>query len=753
MDLAIEANRNSALFNTMQDVLDVYNPLLHKARPTIVNQTKHRIRVQPTRWANTLSQWNGQQSVRFDLPRIGSLVDFSLKCAFKIPGVAPTDAQRQATGDRGFARESLTTGGLTNVGTPLSVEGATGNSSENHARGRLDRVYADRLLGFNMIRQYTISSKSRQIFQASGEYLLVRFSQMDEDMKKSVMEACTPVDIMSPDIDDMFYSPGMSYVMNIPLFMFFNEHITSALDVNFSEEVHIDIELRAPSALFYYGQLGDLTQRNPLAQLMVGANDRVQAYEDTTNPLTTGAGLVTWDQGIHDASNSTPIVLAIGAITNPGGAGALATVVATAHNVVVGNEVTITNATSASGDYNGTFVVTSVPTANSFTYILAVATSSPTITTVPAYAVEDGVGTTMVDLTDHEITLMQDVCRRHIQGVGSLLDDWGAAYGSTLGLRTSGPTFHFKDVDNNGESVVIQFEANADYIVQDTDAYRALRQQMFPEGTGLTTITYDTAQEVFHNLMGGDGNTTLLDARSGGSFSDPSQSASGINIGDTTRFVDLPIRTNTLAMASHFMVRKHSDLTGTGNTVPSLTQAPWAVSGALATTKNVLGSHHIYTRCLPVHYFQVLAAGRVIYESDGDSQMKLTQSGMYNGTGMEWGTKTSTIMKRNNTTFDRSASNARPFNVYSINWGLQASRLENSGCLSFQNLNNPTLRIFFKPETWAEYSPVTNAKTTGAKSDALAGAEMGVQVDLIHEHFNVITINSGNGEITSGLNQ
>ena len=90
MDLAIEANRNSALFNTMQDVLDVYNPLLHKARPTIVNQTKHRIRVKPTRWANTMSDWNGTQSVRFDLPRIGSLVDFSLKCAFKIPGDAPT---------------------------------------------------------------------------------------------------------------------------------------------------------------------------------------------------------------------------------------------------------------------------------------------------------------------------------------------------------------------------------------------------------------------------------------------------------------------------------------------------------------------------------------------------------------------------------------------------------------------------------------------------------------------------------------
>ena len=90
MDLAIEANRNSALFNTMQQVLDVYNPLLHKARPTVVNQTKHRIRANPTRWANTYDSWNGERTVRFDIPRLGSLVDFTLKCAFQIPGEAPT---------------------------------------------------------------------------------------------------------------------------------------------------------------------------------------------------------------------------------------------------------------------------------------------------------------------------------------------------------------------------------------------------------------------------------------------------------------------------------------------------------------------------------------------------------------------------------------------------------------------------------------------------------------------------------------
>ena len=113
MDLAIEANRNSALHNTMQQVLDVYNPLLHKARPTVVNQTKHRIRVNPTRWGNTLDAWNGPRDVRFDLPRIGALVDFSLKCAFRIPGTNPTAAQRATNGDRGYASTALTLGTIT----------------------------------------------------------------------------------------------------------------------------------------------------------------------------------------------------------------------------------------------------------------------------------------------------------------------------------------------------------------------------------------------------------------------------------------------------------------------------------------------------------------------------------------------------------------------------------------------------------------------------------------------------------------
>ena len=665
MDLAIEANRNSALHNTMQQVLDVYNPLLHKARPTVVNQTKHRIRVNPTRWGNTLDAWNGPRSVRFDLPRIGSLVDFTVKCAFRFPGTAPVEAQRQQNGDRGYAKNTLTLGTITLNKDELL----------NNARGRLDRIYADRLLGFNMIRRYTVSSKSRQIFTASGEYLLVRFAQMDADMKKAVMDSITPVDPMA-DIDDMFYAPATTYTMSIPLFMFFNEHITSALDVNFSEEVHVDIEMRSPSELFYYGQLGDLSQvASVYAAALVGAGRA--GTEAIQNYAGGSPGTIAWDQAIHDTANGTE------------------------------------------DDAVGLVEV-------NFAEVLEPPTG------------------------DFQIGIMQNWAANHIRGIQAPLDNPGQGYGGTLRTRSSGPTFAYPDVDALGESVQIQFEGNADYIVQDTDAYRALRAQQFPEGTGLTTIVYDTSQETFSNLMSGAGQVTLLDTRSGGSFTDPGQSTSGLSVGSSTRFVDLQLKTNHLVFATHFMVRKHSDMGGDGNTVAHVSGEATPLIGTTSLT-NTVGAHRIYSRCLPVHYFQLLSAGRVLYESDGDSQLNLTQSGMYNGTGLDSGLKTTNGENRTNASLDINRTSGKPLNIYSINFGLQASRLENTGSLSYQNLNNPTLRIYFKPDTWAEYSSGIN--TTTSKSDALVAAELGVQVDVIHEFYNVVTINSGNGEITSGLNQ
>ena len=658
MDLAIEANRNSALHNTMQQVLDVYNPLLHKARPTVVNQTKHRIRVNPTRWGNTLDSWNGPRSVRFDLPRIGSLVDFTIKCAFRIPGTAPTDAQRTTGGDRGYAKSTLTLGTITDNTDAIT----------NNGRGRLDRLYADRLFGFNMIRRYTVSSKSRQIFTASGEYLLVRFAQMDADMKEAVMNSITPVDPMA-GCDDMFYAPATTYTMSIPLFMFFNEHITSALDVNFSEEVHIDIELRSPGQLFYYGQLGDLSI---LPAYHTGGSSLVAA----SNAYAGGSqGLICWDQAFDD---------------------------------------TVLTAASVIGAAAAVFTVSG----------------------------------------DHQITTMQNWTANHIRGIQAPFDNPGAGYGAEFGVLTSGPTFAYPDVDALGESVQIQFEGNADYIVQDTDAYRALRAQQFPEGTGLTTIVYDTSQETFSSLMAtATLSQNLLDTRSSGEFTDPGQNIGGLTIGNSARFVDLQLKTNHLVFATHFMVRKHSDMGGDGHTSPHIANELLPLIGTTSAT-NAVGAHRIYSRCLPVHYFQLLSAGRVLYESDGDSQLNLTQSGFYNGTGIDSSlAATSGQNKHASTGADISRTTGKPFNVYTINFGLQASRLENTGSLSYQNLNNPTLRIYFKPDTWAEYVTQNNVTVVPNKSDALVAATLGVQVDVIHEFYNVVTINSGNGEITSGLNQ
>lgn len=657
MDLAIEANRNSALFNTMQQALDVYNPLLHKARPTTVNETKQRINVQPTRWGTTMDRWNGAQTVRFDIPRIGSLVDFSAKMAFRIPGNIPNETTRKKTGDRGFAHTDLQLGaGITD----------NHNAGSNNARGRLDRLYADNLFGFNMIKSYVVSSKSRRIFSGTGEYLLVRYSQLDVDAKRAVLRATTPKDVFNPNVDDTFYAPGTTYNLSIPLFMFFNEHITHALDVNFSEEVHIDIELRPPSQLFYYGQLADLTHVSNLSDNLVNGSQTAIAGGEQ--------GQMAWDQAWMSAALGTEDSPSMGA-----------------------TELILTG--------------------------------------------EPG-----------SIPLMQSILMAHIQGFSATMENWGIAYGEKFGLSTSGPTFAYPDVDSRGESVTCQFQGSADFLIQDTDAYRALRAQMFPADSGLTTITFDTAQEVYQNLMSSSAplsqSGTLLAESNGGKFIDPSLSTSGITVGDQTRFVDLSLRVNNLVFATHFMVRKHSDMGGDGNTNAGPLIAGSVPLIGINATGNVLGAHRTYTRCLPVHYFQILSAGRVVYESDAKTHLNLTQTGMYNGTGLDSARSMTDYSGR--TVLDSSDDSARDFNVYSINYGLQASRIENSGCLSMQNLNAPTLRIYFKSDTWGEYS---NTEVAGGHSNVQKAAAMGVQVDVIHEFFNVVTINSGNGEITSGLNQ
>lgn len=664
MDLAIEANRNSALFNTMQQVLDVYNPLLTKARPTTVNQTKHNIRVNPTGWGNTFDRWSGPRTVRFDLPRIGSLLNFAVNVSFRIPGDAPTDEQLKRNGERGYAKSTLRYGVITD----------NTNATTNNARGRLDRVYADVLLGFNMIRTYKVKSKSRDIFTGTGDYLITRFSQLPDNMKEHILKATTPVNIMNPNVEDMFYAPGTTYNLTIPLFCFYNEHVSNGLDLNFSEEVHLDIEINPPSTLFWYGQLGDLSIVNTYAQALTDAGTDIQGY--TGAAAATGAGQIAWDQAIHDTLNGNGAADAIGIVEKPIGG-------------------------------------------------------------------------------DGYISIMQNWTADHIRGLRAPFDDPGTAYGAGLSTATSGPTFAFPDTDYLGESCNIQFEGSAMYLIQDTDQSRALRAQQFPEGSGLTSIHYDISQERFSNLFNST-SANLLDVKSGGSFYDPSYRTQGLTIGNSSYYVDLQLKVNNLCFATHFMVRKHSDMGGDGNTTPGI-ELPTTVAAIVGATStvNTVGAHRIYTRCLPVHYFQLLSAGRILYESSGEQHFNLTQSMLYGGTGSDVSVSSSRGDPRGHLFgggVDTGRTSGKPMYIYSINYGLEASRLENTGSLSFQNLNNPTLRIYFKPDAWAEFSPKNNAAAT-PKSDALTAALLGVQVDVIHEHWNVITINSGNGEITSGLNQ
>lgn len=712
MDLAIEANRNSALHNTMQQALDVYNPLIHKARPTTVNQTKQRIRVNPTGWGNTLDQWAGRRVARFDMPRIGSLYNFGVKLSFKLPGEID-NTTFQKTGYRGKAATNVTTGNLNNTDTV-----------DNTARGRLDRVYADTLLGFNMVETYVISSKSREIFRGTSEYLLTRFSQMDEDMKKVVEKAVTPVNLMSDNVDDMFYSPGVQYELSLPLFMFFNEHITQSLDVAFSEEVHIDITIRSPDQLFYYGNLGDLQFLDTTL-----AAETVQRYPN--NSIT---GQFAWDQSTTESSYSSD-------------------------GTAVGTTWTIdgTNATA----------VARFGTANC-------GKAAQGTVAVP-YA---------QPMNIQDILRMQEITARHIQGIGSYMNVWNSnkliesdpqrstptegAYG-TYGFTVSSPTFAFPVRDNTGQSPVIQFEGYADFVIQDTDAKRALRAQTFPKESGHTFQGYNISQETFGNLMAETSiNRNLLGYAGGGQFIDPANASVGLTTGDTTRFVDLNLQTNNLVFATHFMVRKTSDFGGSNNTLASTTGALGGLAKTASERTN-LGASRIYTRCLKVHYFQLMAAGRILYESYGDNHLNLTQSYMYNGTGLEFGQPGSKGENDSGIDHDQTYTGPRQMPIYTINFGLQGSRLENTGSLSYQNLNNPVLRIFFKPDDWAEYpsrltpTPSGDSNVGGTEkpaqqhesdlTEARSAAAQGVQVDVLHEHWNIITVNSGNGEITSGLNQ
>lgn len=813
MDLQLEANRNSALFNTMQEVLDVYNPLLYKARPTTVNAAKHRIKVSPTRFGQTLSSWQGERTVRFDLPRIGPILDFTVQMAFRIPGQLVTnDPEATRLGIIGKASDTLTTGGLSNAkaswthphdgggtGSPqpqvmltgtdspygyeaVDPDSATsgccsyvasgpGNNrlashmwdtmwgSKEYARGRLDRVYADRFLGFNMIKEYVVSSKSREIFRADAEYLLLRFSQLPKEQKDAIFKAVTPKDVMSKDINDMFYQPGVVYQMSIPLWLFFNEHISSALDVNFTEEVHIDLVMRSPSELFWYGQIGHayfdyknlIEEANAigggfenfnLAQLMGLETQCVASgVEAPKGPI------LPWDQSKRMYKS--------------------------------GGHIAWSNESAADGDWTNTECFE--PRYPRLEFGGTVGLSEEAYDRMIQRAANSirsaGPGSFPSENNGYAENFMAFVKRSLVEG------NAGAGAGTSHSLLHRGqdlqqislvtdPTFRFNDVDNNGESIQVMFEGVCDFLIQDTDTQRALRSQMYPEGSGLTQITFNTARESYQQLMNTT-NSNILAEVAGGSTKQVATQKNGISVGD--KYVDINLKANNLTQSTSFMVRLQSDLWG-DNHNEQATNPDRIIDPSEASTPVLevepRGSRRVYSRCIPVHYFQLLSSGRIIYESDAEVHLNLTQANMYPGTGLDISQFTPEVDDSRVEVPDSEAGK-RPLYIYTLNHGLQSSRLENTGCLSLQNLNNPTLRLYFKPEVWDSMRPYTtskvhkgvltsadNAVAFGATKypieiagEKVNGANMGLQVDLIHEYFSVVTINTGNGEITSGLNQ
>lgn len=780
MDIGIEANRNSALFATMQEVLDVVNPLVKKARPTVVNEMKHNIPVQPTRWGMTLSDWNGQQTLRFDVPRIGPLLDFNVSIAFRIPGVEVNHTVVTAvTGTRGMATTTVKTGGLNNDPT----------STAYSARGRLDRVYADVLLGFNMIKEYSVNSKSKEIFKASGDYLLMRFNQLDAVRQDMILKATTPILQKAQNSrGDLFYQPAVTYKVDIPLWMFFNEHTSHALDVDFSEQVDIQLTLKPPSEIFWYGQLGSVQAITMLnikwnaEACKVWRNQRI--YDGQQSSITkpdgtpfagdtkaiTNAGNVEWDQSnvaganvfFNGDAHSSPAELFADA----------AAVLASGKIFPITAAMTSYYGQNDWGPANNAWGHADVQKdVEKWGTAHATVVNIPGATPGAAAPVDSGTGTFQYGLPVDQYDYM---CRRALgnaYGVCPPLYVTNTAAGTAtaflasveplknpahgvIGYLNSNVTFAFPDVDSDGKSVQLMAQGQALYLIQDTDAARALRAQQYPEGTGMTTISYNVATEQFRSLRHSPSPyvDTILSIERGGTFADPVYSAGGITKGNSSGVVEIQFRDNHLVSTTSFMVRPECNFGGdhntdAGNDGTTIQQGPFSKA-------KKLGAQWLYTRTLPVHYFEIVAAGRVIYGAPADNHFALSQSSMYAG-----GHPTD-LLKDVGDTIALPTQSDRIFGVvrqgkpgmyiYTVNWGLLASRLQNTGCISLQNLNQPTLRIYLRG---AEYNAYCHLAGPGNSfSEAQKAAGMGVRLTVMHEFYNVITINSGNGEITSGLN-
>ena len=72
--------------------------------------------------------------------------------------------------------------------------------------------------------------------------------------------------------------------------------------------------------------------------------------------------------------------------------------------------------------------------------------------------------------------------------------------------------------------------------------------------------------------------------------------------------------------------------------------------------------------------------------------------------------------------------------VYDIWWGLDRSRVSNSGCVSFKNLSAPTLEVTWMPDQ----SDDTDSNV--------------YEIVVLHEHWSLLDINGSDGSVRKGIN-
>ena len=115
----------------------------------------------------------------------------------------------------------------------------------------------------------------------------------------------------------------------------------------------------------------------------------------------------------------------------------------------------------------------------------------------------------------------------------------------------------------------------------------------------------------------------------------------------------------------------------------------------------------------PVTRIVVRGSGRDMMDVQGDQLLLL--EGDFNRFSGASGNKTGASASR----------------IYTINWGLESDRTSDSGSVSWKNLTSPTIDVYFTNST---------------------GGAVSYQVDVVHEYWSLVDINSADGRVSKGIN-